>query len=205
MKKYLKRIMKVLIILFVLIIISLVVYLLLNPKLTMEEALKLGEEKYGAFLWMVDGAFNDERYDEIFLINGNEYKHNDFICQYQDDKSRCKSTNFEESFEKLFLNGIRYNTVYGDGLSYNWYSEHDGIYTFNNNNSCNYGRMGLKQTIEPLLIERNKITYKVSFQDDEKNNLRKVEKVFVLKRENRKWKVAYAYYHDPCFMDYNIK
>ena len=206
MKKVIKFFLRFMIVVTSLAIVSIIIYVLLNPMLNYEEALMLGEEKYLDFLWMVDGAFNDEKYHESFSVNGKTMVNSKFTCKYTlKNKNLCISDNFPDTYKELFNSKIHYDTVYGDGTSYNWYEEKDGKYIFNNVNNCSNGRMNTKQFLEPLLIERNKITYKITFEDNDFHTSRTMEKIFVLKRENRVWKVFFAYYHDPCYMDYNIE
>lgn len=206
MKKFIKCFLRFMIVVTSLTIISIIIYVLFNPLLDYEEALLVGEEKYLDFLWMVDGAFNEEKYHESFSVNGKTKVNSKFTCKYSlKNKNLCISENFLDSFENLFSSKIHHDTVYGDGTSYGWYDEKSGKYIFNNANSCSSGRMPIKHRLEPLQIERNKITYIVSFEEDDLHTPRTMEKIFILKRENRVWKVAFAYYHDPCYMDYNIE
>ena len=205
MKMFIKRFLRVMIVITSLTIISIIIYILLNPMLSYEEALMVGEEKYLDFLWMVDGAFNNERYHESFSVNGKSKVSSKFTCNYSlKNNNLCVSDNFKDSFEELFSSKIHYETVYGDGTSYNWFEEKSEKFIFNNANFCSNGRMSMKHYLEPLLIERNKITYKITFVDDELHTPRFIEKIFILRKENRKWKVFSAYYHDPCYMDYNV-
>ena len=206
MKKFIKFFLRFMIVVISLTIISIIIYILLNPMLNYDEALILGEEKYLDFLWMVDGAFNDERYHESFSVNGKTKVNSRFTCKYTlKNKNLCVSDNFSDAYKELFSNKIPYDIVYSDGSSYKWYEEKDGKYIFNNVNNCSNGRMNTKQRLVPVLIERNKITYKITFEEDDMHTPRAMEKIFILKRESRVWKVSFAYYHDPCYMDYNIE
>ena len=202
MKKLVQKLLTIVAII-LMIVIGIYVYdIISNPLLSKEEAKKIGEERYLAFLWMVDGAFNYERYNQIFQVNGKSEVNSTFICEYQDN-SQCIGKNFVSSFDDVFSNSIHYDKVYGDGISFNWYEEKDNVFTFNNSINCYTKRMGTNHTLEPLIIRRDKITYRVTFQDED--NERIFEKNFILKHENHEWKVISAYYHDPCYMDYNIE
>ena len=67
--------------------------------------------------------------------------------------------------------------------------------------------MGRLHHLKIESIERNKIVYQVSFEDESIGKVigRTYEKTFVLVNENRTWKISKAYYHDSCHMDYNIE
>ncbi len=183
-----------------------------NDTKTMEDALLLGEEKYLEFLWVVDGAFNDSRYNnESFSVNGKKMKdeYKLFSCTYEKNKKTCMATKFEEAFAHLFASNIDYDKVYGDGLSFKWYEEKDGKYYFSNMNTCNASRMSKDQEIKVEEINDNMITYTVSFTDNISTGTylgnHQYHKKFVLVLEKGEWKVSKAYYHDPCFMDYNLE
>ena len=123
------------------------------------EALAIGETKYLEFLWMVDGAFNYERYNnEEFMVNDKTLdKKPDFSCTYDKDNKVCKATNFEKNFQKLFANNIKIDNVYGDGVSVKWYEKRNNEYTFTNLNNCKTVRMSAKQTLVVDDINENKI------------------------------------------------
>jgi len=163
-----------------------------------EEALKIGEEKYLEFLWMVDGAFNNERFNGEFIVNEKKLDNYSFDCVYNNKKDSCISKNFEESFNKLFVKRIRPQDVYGDGITFSWYTKIKDGYEFNNTSNCSVKRMGLNQSINIKEIYENKIEYLVYFDD------LTVDKLFVLEKENGEWKISQAYYHDLCKLDYYI-
>ena len=174
-----------------------------KPILTMDEALILGEEKYLTFLWMVDGAFNDERIGYSFKVNNHDLKEENktFKCVYQKDKKSCISKNLEEEFKKTFSSSLTYKDVYSDGVSNSWYERKNNRDIFTNDNNCNTNRMNEIQKIEVSKIDPGKIKYTVSF----KNGNREYLKPFILIYENGVWKISSAYYHDLCGMDYNIR
>ena len=176
-----------------------------------DDSLSIGVGKYLEFLWMVDGAFNDSRYNEKIKVN-NEVLNNKnitFVCNYSSDKEKCKAENFEKSFADLFASNITYNDVYGDGLTFNWYEKRKDGYYFKNMNSCNIERMSTNQTLELVDETKDKLTYKVDYVDNVKggtyNGVHKITRDFVLIKEKDSWKVSKAYYHDPCYMDYYIE
>lgn len=167
------------------------------------EALRIGEEKYLEFLWMVDGAFNDSRYKESFIINGKETNYNkDFTCTYSKGNNKtCFSDNFEESFKNLFVSSIKYDDVYSDGVSFAWYEKTSNGYKFTNMNTCNVKRMSKEQKVKVIGVKNDELSFEIEY---EKNESYILHKLFVLKFEDGKWKVSNAYYHDLCHMDYEI-
>ena len=211
-------------ILFIVLIIIVVIILMLtynkeknvdiiaDRNLTEKEALELGEDKYLRFLWMVDGAFNDYRYDGTFEVNGKKLtdKYKIMSCIYPaNNQKKCVSDNFEKPFRDLFISNISFGDVYSDGLSFFWYEKIDDKYYFSNINTCNASRMSLKHTLTVEKISKNEIVYSIKFVDnvlsgDFKGN-NTYSKPFILSLENEKWKISKAYYHDPCYMDYNIE
>ena len=56
---------------------------------------------------------------------------------------------------------------------------------------------------------KDKMVYQVTYDEELKTGIYKgkhhFDKEFVLVLENDTWKVSEAYYHDPCYMEYNIK
>ncbi len=207
------------IILALIFVIVLFVYLFTGDKpvistglrsLSDEEALSIGTEKYLDFLWMVDSAFNDSRYEGRIKVNNQEIDETKtlFSCKYDKDKEWCKGENFEEAFRNVFASDITYNDVYGDGLAVYWYEKRGDGYFFQNSIGCNIKRMSLDQTLELTKKERNQLTFKVSYVDNitagafegEHQKIRD----FVLIKEDGEWKVSKAYYHDLCFQDYPI-
>ena len=176
-----------------------------NTKLTESEALKIGEEKYLEFLWMVDGAFNNERLAGEYIVNNKKLDDTSkvFTCTYKNKNDlTCLGENFEEEFRKLFVSSIDYDKVYGDSTLYSWMKYEDGKYFFTSLKSCNVIRMSLNQSIEVKEISSDKLEFNVSFENSDSNI--KKNRVFVLSNENSLWKVSKAYYHDLCEMDYNI-
>ena len=176
-----------------------------------EDALSIGEKKYLAFLWMIDGAFNDERYKDSIFVNDKTISDEEkvFTCKYE-DKDTCVGSNFENAFRKVFSNTLSYKDVYGDGLAFNWYEKLDNKYYFSNSNSgtCNISRMSNKQKLEVVEATKYKITYKITYTETIDKGIYKgsheYTKDFVLVYEDDDWKVSKAYYHDPCYVDYNI-
>lgn len=173
--------------------------------LTNDEALALGEEKYLEFLWMVDGAFNDSRFDKSFIVNNKNYnKEYDFSCTYsKKNKNSCVSKNFTSAFDNIFVSSIKYDDVYSDGISFSWYKKEKDNFIFTNINTCNVKRMSVNHFLSVKKIEKNRITYEVSFFDKE-DGLYETHKAFILEYDSDKWKIAKAYYHDLCYMDYYI-
>ncbi len=173
--------------------------------------LAIGETKYLEFLWMIDGAFNNERYNnEDFSVNGKTLeKKPNFYCTYDENKKTCTATNFEENYHKLFASNLKMDSVYGDGVAIKWYDKIDGVYTFTNVNSCDAGRMSTKQKMSVVSSTENRMVYKVTYEENLKSGiyqgLHEYDKEFVLIKENDTWKVSEAYYHNPCYMEYTIK
>ena len=156
------------------------------------EALKIGEDKYLKFLWMVDGAFNKEE----FVVNNKKLNKEEkvFTCKYKNNE--CISNNFESEFKKLFASNITYEKVYSDGISYSWFNYKNGNYYFNNINSCNVNRMSLNQEIKVIKIEDKKIVYEITIDNRKRD--------FILVYEDNDWKISTAFYHDLCGMKYFI-
>ena len=171
-----------------------------------DEAIKIGEEKYLKFLWMVDGAFNSERYNGDFTVNGKSLDNKDkiFTCTYQKkNNNECIGNNFEEEFNSLFSSNIHYDTVYGDGNVYIWYEYKDGKYIFNNLNNCSINRMDLNHKLEIEKIKENELIFIVNFNNSELNSIN--NKRFILIKEDDDWKISKAFYYDLCDMKYYIE
>lgn len=179
------------------------------PLLTEEEALDVGVNKYLAFLWIVDGIFNtDDNF--TYVVNGKELTDENKIISCRNDitkDKKCIIDDFETSFKNLFAHNIDYQKVTGDDMSSISVSIKDNQYTFKNISLCNEYHMGRLHHLKIESIERNKIVYQVSFEDESIGKVigRTYEKTFVLVNENRTWKISKAYYHDSCHMDYNIE
>lgn len=174
----------------------------LEIELDEEDALVIGEEKYLEFLWMVDGAFNDERLGNSYLVNNKSLSDTQklFTCIYQNKKKNtCVGKNFPDTFNNLFSKKITYNDVYGDGAFYTWYKYEKGEHLFTILDECNVGRMDLNQKIELEKINHNEIIYRVSSLSNLDKN-----KTFILVKEDGMWKISKAYYQDLCEMHYNI-
>ena len=173
-----------------------------NTLLSFEDATKLGEEKYLRFLWIVDGAFNSERNNEDFIVNGKKLNKEEilFTCKYKDKKSKeCVGNNFKEEFKKIFSKEISYNDVYSDGITYSWYSYQDDKHIFNNSFSCDFKRMSIEHSLKVIKISKDKIIYEVSFDNN------RYVKDFILINEDDEWKISKAFYHDLCELRYNIE
>ena len=200
-----KKIVVPIIFLISLSIILFVVFINADVSITKEEALKMGEEKYLKFLWMVDGAFNNERMKGEFTVNGKKIKEEDkvFTCKYQKNKKECIGNNFEEEFNKLFSKKIRHDNVYGDGNIYVWYKYQDNKYIFNNLDNCSVNRMGLDHQIKVDKINSDEIIFEVSFNNNQINLIN--TKKFILVLENNEWKISKAFYYDLCGMKYYIE
>ena len=166
------------------------------------KALEIGEEKYLDFLWMVDGAFNNERLDGEYTVNGkvldSDYKK--FTCTYKkkSDES-CIGNNFEDAFHNLFASNISYNKVYSDGAIYTWFKYEKDKYIFTNLKTCNIKRMSLNQEIKLIRILDNELDFEVNEKDDE------LKREFILTYEGDTWKVSKAFYKDLCEISYMIK
>ena len=167
--------------------------------LTNEQALLLGESKYLKFLWIVDGAFNNERFNEDFIVNGKKLDNKDivFTCKYN-KTNVCIGNNFKEEFNNLFSKNIKYDDVYSDGITYSWYRYEDNKDIFNNMDSCNVNRMNLEHSLKVIKINKDVVFYEVSFDDS------KHVKEFNLVLEGNEWKISKAFYHDLCELRYNI-
>ena len=178
------------------------------PLLTEEEALEVGVNKYLDFLWMVDGVFNNN--DLHYTVNGKEQGEENKIVTCKNNVSKdnkCVISEFESSFKNLFAHNIDYCKVYGGEMSILSISINNNEYTFKNVSSCNQYKMGKNHHLEVNSIERNKIVYRIIFQDESVGKVigRDYEKFFVLVNENHTWKISKAFYHDACHMDYNIE
>ena len=198
----------VLLLISILIFTSIIMFIVFTKadykKLDNSEALKIGEEKYLEFLWMVDGAFNNERMNGEFIVNGKRLEKDSikFTCVYKNKKDNtCIGNNFEESFQSLFSSNITYNQVYGDDSGNVWFKYDKGKYKFTNTNYCSVNRMNLKQNIKLHKINQNELEYYVSYKDSN-NGLR--ERTFSLIKENDIWKISKAYYEDLCEIKYRI-
>ena len=186
-------------------IILFVVFTKANAKLlSSNEALNIGEEKYLKFLWMVDGAFNNDRLKEEFTVNDKKLSNDDkvFVCKYK-KKNECIGNNFESEFSKLFSKNIDYSKVYSDGVTYSWISIKDGEYIFNNLNSCSINRMGINHILKVKKILSDKIIYEVEFTNRGANQ--EMKRSFELILEDNEWKINYAFYYDLCGMWYTIR
>ena len=220
-KKIIKEIKdKKIIIISVIIILALVTILLFknngskssNIKYVQDtkDELSISEKKYLEFLWMVDGAFNNQRYNnEDFKVNGKQLERKpDFTCTYDKKMKKCTGYNFEATFKKIFSKSVNINRVYGDGLAIRWYDKVDGVYTFTNVNSCDAGRMSLDQHLEVVESSKDKIICKVTYDEELKSGILKgkhhFDKEFVLVKEDNDWKVSRAYFHNPCYMEHNV-
>lgn len=191
--------------LLVIVSLSVVSYVKPNKALSNSEALALGTDKYLKFLWIIDGAFNNERFNEEFLVNNKKIKEEDkiFTCKRQNTKSKeCIGHNFETEFEKLFSKNIGYEKVYTDSAIYSWISYKDDKYVFKNLDNCSIDRMGINHNIEVIDIKRDKIIYRVSFENRRSHLINK--RKFELVKENNEWKINEAFYYDLCGMRYAI-
>ena len=174
--------------------------------LSENKALDIGEEKYLEFLWIVDGAFNSERFDSDYLVNGKSLSNDNktFTCKYKNKNDKeCLGNNLDIMFKSLFSNKITYDNVYSDGAIYTWYYFDNGKFIFNNLDNCQINRMPLNQEIKIIKIESDKITYQVSYENSKSKE--KNYQDFILILENNEWKIVKAYYHDLCEMDYHIE
>lgn len=188
-------------------IVSLSIASLINPNkvLSSSEALALGIDKYLKFLWMVDGAFNDERLNEEFVVNNKRLNEEDkiFTCEYKNTKSKeCIGNNFETEFRKLFSKNINYEKVYTDQTIYSWISYKNEKYIFENLNNCNVDRMGINHNIKVVNIKNDKIIYEILFENRQSHLINK--KYFKLVNEDNEWKIGSAFYYDLCGMRYTI-
>ena len=188
-------------------ILSLSVVSFIKPygTLSNDEALDLGVDKYLKFLWMIDGAFNNERLHEEFTVNGKKISKEDkiFTCKYKNTKSKeCTANNFETEFKKLFSKNISYEKVYTDQAIYSWIYYKNGNYVFKNLDTCNVDRMGINHNIKVIEIKNNKIVYEVLFENRQSHLMNK--KYFKLINEDNEWKISNAFYYDLCGMRYTI-
>ena len=173
--------------------------------------LSIGIEKYLEFLWMVDGAFNYQRYDKKeFVVNGKKLEgKKNFSCDYRDnDNTMCYGNNFEKSFKNLFADNIDINNVYSDGVAIFWYQKINDEYTFTNFNNCETDRMSINQKIVLEEKNDNELKYKVFYSEENETGPYKgthdFNKEFVLVKQDNTWKVSKAYYRNPCYMEYYI-
>ena len=171
--------------------------------LTKEEAIKIGEEKYLMFLWMVDGAYNSNRFNEDFVVNNKKLNDNNkiFTCKYI-NKTSCIGNSFESEFNKLFSSKITYEKVYSDRSIYSWIKNDNGKYVFNNLNTCHINRMGINHELKVSKIENNRVIYQVTFNNNENHELN--NRTFILIYEDNEWKIERAFYYDLCNMKYFI-
>lgn len=171
-----------------------------------KDILKMGEEKYLRFLWIIDGAFNEKRIDGEYTVNGKKLDKNNikFTCDYKkDNKKTCKGNNFQEEFYDLFSQSINYDDVYGDGMTFSWLKYENGNYYFTNPSNCNINRMNLEQTLTIKKIYNDKILYRVTYNTSSTSHLN--NNVFVLIKENNDWKISEATYYDLCEMEYHVE
>ena len=186
-------------------IIMFTLYTKAGNKYDNDKLLKIGEEKYLRFLWIVDGAFNDSRMDGEYSVNGKKLDNNDkvFTCNYsKKNKETCIGKNFMIEFNDLFSNNVSYESVYGDRLTYSWIKYENDNYYFTNPNKCSIKRMNLNQSISIKEVMDDKIVYTVTI--DGNNNHTKIND-FVLILENNEWKISKAVYYDLCEMEYYIE
>lgn len=188
--------------------ISYIIFVEAIPFLDYDEALLVGEEKYLEFLWLVDGAFDTK--EQPYIVNGKELKEENktFKCIYKNNKKSCIAKNFKETFDNLFSHTISYEKVYSDGVSFSRMNKKEDDYIFTVINTCNISEMPKIQTLEVINIERGKVEYRISFEENMKSGnkslTRNYNKKFVLVYENKLWKISKAYYHDYCDLDYYI-
>ena len=172
--------------------------------LTTNEAIKIGEDKYLKFLWMVDGAFNSKRFNEDYIVNGKELSSEDkiFTCEYKKNShNECVGKNFQTEFVNLFSNKINYNNVYSDGGLYSIISNNEGEYTFNIIDNCAINRMDVNQQIRVVDIKNNEIVFEVNSVNN--TNIEN-KKDFILVFDDNEWKISKAYYHDLCGTKFHI-
>lgn len=169
--------------------------------LSESEALAIGVEKYLEFLWMVDGAFNNSKDNNEFIVNDKKLDNDNkkFTCTYKNNS--CIGNNFENEFKRIFASNISYNKVYGDGILYTWIKHENGEYRFSNLKNCDTYRMDTNRIMKVTEITSNRLVFKVSGKYDKRDKFRE----FALIKENDDWKVTAAYYHDLCDIDYNIE
>ena len=178
--------------------LAIISYLVLvqGDKLESDEVLKIGEEKYLEFMWIVDSAFEDK---EITVNNKHiEDSQKTFKCEYKDKKDECLVENFEEVFKNLFSKNISYNKVYGDDITFSRLHIIDNQYIFSSI-KCSDTSKSNDFELKVKSIESDKLTYTVTSSDK-----RLSEKVFILINEDNSWKIKEAYYRDKCMMDYYI-
>ncbi len=168
--------------------------------------LLIGEEKYLEFLWMVDGAFNSERFEGSHLVNGKNIQDDKkvFKCEYsKNNKNTCVSTNFNQEFYNLFASNIKYDMVYGDNLTYTWYEYKDNKYYFTNPINCNIDKRYLDYKLSLKKSNNDEKIYIVKYTNDNFNH--EMIKEFKLIKEDNLWKISKATYYDLCGMEYNIE
>ena len=171
-----------------------------------KDYITIGEDKYLKFLWMVDGAFNDERFGGVITVNGKSIKEENkiFKCKYsKNNKNTCVGSNFEEEFQKLFASNIKYEDVYGDKLTYKWFEYKDGKYYFTNPINCNINERRLEYQLSLKKKDDSEIIYTVKFNNDDFNHEMVIE--FSLIKENDLWKISNATYYDLCGMEYVVE
>ena len=177
-----------------------------DTKLNNRDLLSIGEEKYLKFLWMVDGAFNNQMLKEEFTVNGKKINNKDlkFSCNYKkNNKNTCEGNNFLEEFYNLFSSSIKYDHVYGDGLTYSWIKNDNNKFYFTNPNDCNIKRMGLNHILSIKEITDNELVFNVNYDNSIYKHTYNCD--FVLIYENNDWKIKEAYYYDLCGMEYHIE
>lgn len=187
-------------------ILLFVIFTKAENKLSEQDALTIGEERYLEFLWMVDGAFNSEKYDGDFVVNGRKLNDDSkkFTCIYKNKKDNsCIGNNFIDEFKKLFASNITYNKVYGDDSFYTWIKYDNKEYVFTNIDNCSTSRMSLEQKLMLESVSSNKLVFNVIDENMSQTKMRKKE--FILVKEDNDWKISKAYYHDICEMDYYIE
>ena len=173
------------------------------------DEVKIGIAKYQEFLWMVDGAFYNPKNDNAYEINGNKSDSLSFKCEYRGTNDKCYGVNFEENYNKVFSNKVSINRVYGDGVSLRWYEKKDNEYVFRPAKNCTVEKMSSKQSL--VLKEKTSkeltftVYYKESVSDGPFQGEHSYEKEFVLVKEDGTWKVRKAYYHNPCYVEYNVE
>ena len=200
-----KQNMLILVLLFISIIVYIVYTKASASNISEEYAIKIGEEKYLKFLWIVDGAFNEERMGGEYSVNGKKLDKSDKSFSWKKkkkNKDTCVNKNFYEEFRKLFTNNIRYDYVYGDGMTYSWIKYENDKYYFTNPNNCSTNRMGLEHKLTIREIHDDKIVYNVTY-DSHHNHPYSNE--FVLINDKDEWKISEATYYDLCEMEYHIE
>ncbi len=171
------------------------------------DEIKIGINKYLEFLWMVDGAFDTSK--NKFEVNGEKINDLSFKCEYRGTNDKCYGVDFEENYNRIFSKQVSINRVYGDGVSLKWYEKVGNDYVFYPPKSCTVKRMNLKQSI--ILKEKTskELKFLVYYNETVDSGFFKgnhqYEKEFVLVKEDGSWKVRKAYYHNPCYIEYNVE